>query len=107
MNIGQFIQKIKDMILEAKAGHYAAAVMIALELLAAVRNSMPEAAFNVPPPVHSYGLVLQSAAEEELVSELGKHIAVADTGDSQPVSGPLVAILIPIILALLKKWLSS
>ena len=93
----------------AKTGSYMQAVLIAFEILQAIANSMPEAAFNIAPKVHSYGVVVASAREDDLIAELDGICQDPSYGTqaSAPVDGPLVTILTPIVLALIKKWLSS
>lgn len=108
MNIGQVIQKVKDLIAAAKAGNYFAAVAILLEILRAITDSMPQTAFNAPMKMQGSSLDCNAATEAELLAELDKlstRTMATDATPSAAPTGPVIDLLKPVLLALLKKWL--
>ena len=109
MNVGQFMQKLKDMYAAAIAKNWFAAAMIAWELIQVIINSMPVTEFNMPPKAFSYGVVVEGATEAELLNELDRIMqrpTYAAAANDSVTASPLIPILLPILFALLKKWLS-
>lgn len=105
MNIGQLFQKVKDLIVAVQVGNYLVAVTTLLEILRAITDTMPPAAFGVPLPVRGSSLDCDAATEAELVAELQKVSSMSFADGSEKPTGPAIDILKPILLALLKKWL--
>lgn len=106
MNIGQVIQKVKDLIAAAQAGNYFAAVAILLEILRAITDSMPQSGFNTPMKMQGSSLDCNAATEAELLAELDKlSTQTMAASTAAPPTGPVIDLLKPVLLALLKKWL--
>lgn len=106
MNIGQVIQKVLDAINQFKAGDIWGAGLTVLAILQAIFNSMPPAQVGQPRPKQG-GFDCSTATEDELICELEKCCQSPPTGASAQATptGPVIDAILPILMALLKKWL--
>ncbi len=117
MNVGQLLQKIKDLIAEYRAGNYLAAALVAWEIVQAFLNSIPQQELGKPRRMHtsySSGFDLEDATFDECIDELEKcclHPAVSSANATDSVAvgggGAIIGILLPIILKLVEKWLGA
>lgn len=106
MNIGQILQKVKDMIAAAKAGNYLLAVKLAFEIMSAITDAMPPQAFNAPPKLQATGIDLTTADEDTILAEIEKCCQPAmNATPGDPAQGPVIDVLKPLIWAAIKKWL--
>jgi len=109
MNIGQVFQKLKDMIAAFRGGNTLAAALIAWEIVQAILNSYPASQVGKPQPMHASatpGFDVKTATEDELIDEL-ERLSVQPmhaTAMSAPPTGPFIAMILPILLALFKIW---
>lgn len=106
MNVGQVIQKVKDLIAAAKAGNYLIAVGLLLEIVKAITDTMSPASFGQPRPLHAT-VDVTTMDEYDLINELDKccQQPMNAQATSAAPKGPIIDAVLPILLALLKKWL--
>jgi hypothetical protein len=99
MNVGQFLTKVKEFIAFAKAGNYIQAAIVAFELLRVVLDNMPEALTATLPVTGNADHVaaLESICDQQTFAAPGDEL--------KPVGGPLLVIVAPIIIAIVKKLL--
>lgn len=111
MNVGQLLQKIKDLVTAFRAGQYLQAAMLAWEIVQAFLNSIPQTELGRPRPMHasySAGFDLETATIDECVDELEKltsNPTMASANAADPVGNPIIALLLPIVAKLVLKWL--
>lgn len=110
MNVGQLLQKIKDLIAAFRAGDHLAAALIAWDILQAFLNSIPKTELGKPRAMHasySAGFDLESASIDQCVDELETccNSSAVQGMDKVAGGGALIAILGPIIVKLVLKWL--
>lgn len=111
MNIGQLITLIRSMIAEAKAGNYLAAFLTLVEIVQAIGGAFPQVLEGKSPPkMRASTTNYDTMTVDELLDAAEdcckKHSTVGATeAVSAPPSGPFIDAILPILLALLKKWL--
>jgi len=109
MDLAMLMQKVYDLIKAVRAGDYMTAMFLVLEIVKAIVNTMPAAAVGRPRG-GMHAVDYESKTVEELADDLESLVK------SQPACSPGVALataaagpfidnLLPILLALLKKWL--
>ncbi len=105
MNIGQVIQKVLDAIAAFKNGDIMGAAIIVLGVVQAILAAMPTV--GVRRAVHA-GMDYDAMTVDELIDELEKqvypHMASQSTMTGSA-TGPIIDAVLPILFALLKKWL--
>lgn len=108
MDLAMLMQKVYDLIKAVRAGDYMAALFLVLEMIKAIVNTMPAAAVGQPRAMHAVDY--ESKTAEECVDDL-ESLVKAQPAASPGVAlasapaGPFIDNLLPILLALLKKWL--
>lgn len=100
MNLGQLLQKVKDLIAAAKANNYIAAITLMSDIFQAIVQAIPPPVVPTPQPMQT----MQS--EEQILTALEQHChsGMFATADA-PVQGPVIDAILPLLIALLKKWL--
>lgn len=110
MNVGQLLQKIKDLIAAFRVGDYLTAALIAWDIVQAFLNSIPKTELGKPRAMHasySAGFNLESASIDQCVDELETccNSTAVQGMDKTESGGALIAILGPILVKLIMKWL--
>lgn len=108
MNVGQLVQKIKDMVAAAKAGSYLAAGIIALEIIRAIFDSIPTT--ELGKVRGGMRAVDESKSIDDLCNEIDGCCTSAPVGSgtmvmTAPTARPFIDAMLPIIFALLKKFI--
>lgn len=104
MDLATLFQTIRDMISKARAGDWLGALLLLLEILNGIAGDIV-----LPQPVVMGAALPRSTAAhdsksvDDLLDELDA--IVANPPVAGAVKGPLIDMLLPLLLALLKKWL--